>query len=127
MLKAGLRLRRRDLLAAGAAGAAGALAALPGAGLAAAARAAPAPAPAPALATAPPIAPATAPVIAPPIAPAFASAFEFVALGDMPYGPDLIAGPAYRHLIGLVNQLAPPFTVHIGDFKDGLADCGDAE
>ena len=45
----------------------------------------------------------------------------------MPYGPDLIAGPAYRHLIGLVNQLAPPFTVHIGDFKDGLADCGDAE
>lgn len=53
--------------------------------------------------------------------------FEFVALGDMPYGPDLIAGPAYRHLIGLVNQVAPPFTVHVGDFKDGTADCGDAE
>ncbi len=53
--------------------------------------------------------------------------FEFVALGDMPYGPDLIAGPAYRHLIGLVNQAAPPFTVHVGDFKDGTADCGDAE
>ena len=53
--------------------------------------------------------------------------FEFVALGDMPYGPDLMAGPAYRHLIGLVNQLAPPFTVHVGDFKDGTADCGDAE
>ena len=53
--------------------------------------------------------------------------FEFVALGDMPYGPDLIAGPAYRHLIGLVNQVGPPFTVHIGDFKDGTADCSNAE
>ena len=53
--------------------------------------------------------------------------FEFVALGDMPYGPDAIAGPPYRHLIALVNQLAPPFTVHVGDFKDGTADCSDTE
>ena len=53
--------------------------------------------------------------------------FEFVALGDMPYGPDTIAGPAYRHLIDLVNAIDPPFTLHVGDFKDGLADCGDAE
>jgi hypothetical protein len=103
-------LRRRALLAVGATWA---LAALRGAGGPAAGPATPA-----ALITAP-IAPAIAPVIAP--------AFEFVALGDMPYGPDLMAGPAYRHLIGLVNQVAPPFTVHIGDFKDGIADCGDAE
>lgn len=53
--------------------------------------------------------------------------FEFVALGDMPYGPDLMAGPAYRQLIALVNRAAPPFTVHVGDFKDGTADCGDVE
>lgn len=62
-----------------------------------------------------------------PAAPATITPFEFVALGDMPYGPELIAGPAYRHLITLVNQAAPPFTVHVGDFKDGTADCGDAE
>ncbi len=53
--------------------------------------------------------------------------FEFVALGDMPYGPDAIAGPAYRHLVDQVNALNPPFTLHVGDFKDGVADCGDAE
>ena len=125
MPKAGALLRRLALLVSGVAGAAGAagatwaLAALPGAGLPAAALAAPEPA-AP---TAAPIAPPSTPAIAPAVAPAF----EFVALGDMPYGPDLIAGPAYRHLIGLVNQVAPPFTVHVGDFKDGTADCGDAE
>jgi hypothetical protein len=45
----------------------------------------------------------------------------------MPYGPDALAGPAYRHLIALVNALHPPFTLHVGDFKDGVADCGDAE
>jgi hypothetical protein len=67
------------------------------------------------------------PAQAQPAAPATAAPFEFVALGDMPYGPDLIAGPAYRHLIGLVNQAAPPFTLHVGDFKDGTADCGNAE
>jgi hypothetical protein len=67
------------------------------------------------------------PAQAQPAAPAAVAPFEFVALGDMPYGSDLIAGPAYRHLIGLVNQAAPPFTLHVGDFKDGTADCGDAE
>ncbi len=63
-------------------------------------------------------------------APALADAFEpfeFVALGDMPYGPDLIRGPAYRHLIDLINALNPAFAVHIGDFKDGLAACSDDE
>ena len=58
---------------------------------------------------------------------AAAAPFEFVALGDMPYGPDLIAGPAYRHLIGLINQAAPRFAIHVGDFKDGTAACSDDE
>ena len=55
------------------------------------------------------------------------AAFEFVALGDMPYGPDLIAGPAYRQLIDLINQAAPRFAIHVGDFKDGTAACSDDE
>ena len=53
--------------------------------------------------------------------------FEFVALGDMPYGADATAGAAYRHLIGQINALKLPLTLHVGDFKSGLADCGDAE
>ncbi|MBL8350516.1 MAG: hypothetical protein JNL87_09385 [Burkholderiaceae bacterium] len=54
-------------------------------------------------------------------------AFEFVALGDMPYGPDAMAGPSYRHLIGMINDAAPAFSIHVGDFKDGLASCDDDE
>ncbi len=54
-------------------------------------------------------------------------AFDFVALGDMPYQPDALVGPAYRHLIDLINALAPPFSIHVGDFKDGLAACSDDE
>ena len=53
--------------------------------------------------------------------------FDFVALGDMPYGPDSIKGPPYRHLIDQINALGLPFAIHIGDFKDGLAACSDAE
>jgi len=60
-------------------------------------------------------------------APATTGPFEFVALGDMPYGPDAMVGPAYRHLIDLINQAAPPFAIHVGDFKDGTAACGDAD
>lgn len=56
-----------------------------------------------------------------------APAFDFVALGDMPYGPDTMAGPAYRHLIGQINALGLPFSIHVGDFKDGTAACGDDE
>ncbi len=52
--------------------------------------------------------------------------FDFVALGDMPYGPDLISGPAYRHLIDLINELGLPLAIHVGDFKDGWSSCADA-
>ena len=45
----------------------------------------------------------------------------------MPYGPDTIRGPAYRHLIDQINAMDLRFAIHIGDFKDGLAACTDAE
>lgn len=56
---------------------------------------------------------------------AVAQPFEFVALGDMPYGPDLATGAAYRHLIERINDARPAFAIHVGDFKDGVADCTD--
>ena len=56
-----------------------------------------------------------------------AEAIDFVALGDMPYGPDLLRGPPYRHLIDQINALKLPFAIHVGDFKDGLAHCTDDE
>lgn len=53
--------------------------------------------------------------------------FDFIALGDMPYGPDLLAGPPYRSLIDRINGLGLPFAIHVGDFKDGTAACSDDE
>jgi hypothetical protein len=52
-------------------------------------------------------------------------AFEFVALGDMPYGPDTMTGPAYRRLIEQINDEKPVFSIHVGDFKDGVTSCTD--
>lgn len=54
-----------------------------------------------------------------------AQPLRFVALGDMPYQPDMIAGPAYRQLISLINDARPAFSVHVGDFKDGYSPCTD--
>jgi hypothetical protein len=51
---------------------------------------------------------------------------DFIALGDLPYGPDLLAGPLYRHLIDRINGLGLRFAIHVGDFKDGTAACSDA-
>jgi hypothetical protein len=56
-----------------------------------------------------------------------AGRFEFVALGDMPYGPREIAWPPYEALIAQVNQLRPAFTIHVGDFKSGNSPCSDEE
>ena len=54
-------------------------------------------------------------------------AFTFVALGDLPYGaPDKAYGP-YRSLIDRINQDAPAFSVHVGDFKSGSTLCSDEE
>lgn len=58
---------------------------------------------------------------------AAAERFEFVALGDMPYGPQAEAYPVYANLISLVNRTAPAFTFHVGDFKDGRSPCSDEE
>ncbi|NRF68097.1 hypothetical protein HLB44_13980 [Aquincola sp. S2] len=63
-------------------------------------------------------------VLAAAAAPA-AAAFHFVALGDMPYGADAITGPAYRRLIEQINAERPPFSIHVGDFKDGVTACSD--
>ncbi len=65
------------------------------------------------------------PAVAQPAAPD--TAFDFIALGDMPYGADLIAGPTYRSLIDRINGLGLPFAIHVGDFKSGTAACSDDE
>ena len=56
-----------------------------------------------------------------------AETFSFVALGDLPYGPDEIAGAKYRTLITQINELHPEFSIHVGDFKEGSARCSDEE
>ncbi len=56
---------------------------------------------------------------------AFSQSFTFVALGDLPYGPDATAGARYRTLITKINQLKPSFSIHVGDFKDGQSICSD--
>lgn len=62
----------------------------------------------------------------PPARAADADGFDFIALGDMPYGPDLLAGQLYRHLIDRINTLGLRFAIHVGDFKNGTAVCSDA-
>jgi hypothetical protein len=54
-----------------------------------------------------------------------AQGFQFIALGDLPYGP--AAQAPYRALVDRVNQLAPAFSVHVGDFKSGSTLCSDEE
>ena len=56
-----------------------------------------------------------------------AETFSFVALGDLPYGPDETAGVKYRQLITQINALNPEFSIHVGDFKAGSAHCSDEE
>ena len=54
-----------------------------------------------------------------------AEEFTFVALGDMPYGPQEQAYPAFKALIAEINRRAPVFTIHIGDTKSGTEPCSD--
>jgi len=51
----------------------------------------------------------------------------FVALGDMPYGPDETAGVRYRQLIHGINQADSEFSIHVGDIKSGSSLCSDEE
>ena len=56
-----------------------------------------------------------------------AQIFQFVALGDLPYGdPAKVAAP-YRALITSINRLQPAFSIHIGDFKSGSTRCSNEE
>ena len=54
-----------------------------------------------------------------------AQAFQFVALGDLPYGSASQA--PYQALIERINQLSPAFSIHVGDFKSGSTACSDEE
>ncbi|MYA27869.1 MAG: hypothetical protein F4Z24_00735, partial [Nitrospira sp. SB0666_bin_27] len=54
-----------------------------------------------------------------------AEEFTFVALGDMPYGPQEQAYPAFKTLIAEINRRAPVFTFHLGDTKSGTEPCSD--
>ena len=58
---------------------------------------------------------------------AHAQVFQFVALGDLPYGDPAKVGAPYRALIGSINRLQPAFSIHIGDFKSGSTRCSDEE
>lgn len=58
---------------------------------------------------------------------AHAQDFEFVALGDLPYGPAAQSYPPYRALIERINQVAPAFSIHVGDTKSGSTLCSDEE
>jgi hypothetical protein len=53
--------------------------------------------------------------------------FSFVALGDLPYGSPEKAYVPYRALIDRINQVAPAFSIHVGDFKSGSTLCSDEE
>ncbi len=51
-----------------------------------------------------------------------ADAFEFVALGDMPYElPDDYA--RFDRLIAAINKIKPAFSIHVGDTKAGNTPC----
>ncbi len=52
-----------------------------------------------------------------------AERFSFAALGDMPYREPNF--PHFERLIARINAAAPAFTVHVGDFKNGLSFCDD--
>lgn len=53
-----------------------------------------------------------------------AQTFTFAALGDTPYAPDEEA--AFVTMLAELNREPLAFVVHVGDFKDGRAECSDA-
>jgi hypothetical protein len=59
--------------------------------------------------------------------PSHAQPFSFVALGDLPYGDEIRAYPPYRALIGSINKMQPPFSIHVGDVNSGSTLCSDKE
>jgi hypothetical protein len=51
-------------------------------------------------------------------------AFDFVAIGDMPYKPPE-DNVRFERLIAAINALQPEFTIHVGDIKSGSSPCSD--
>jgi hypothetical protein len=58
---------------------------------------------------------------------ALAAPFSFIALGDLPYGPDESAGKSYRALIEEINRRKPVFSIHVGDIKSGSTLCSNED
>jgi len=56
---------------------------------------------------------------------ASAEPFDFVVLGDMPYGEKAEVYPPFEALIAEINRRAPAFTIHVGDTKAGRGECSD--
>ena len=56
-----------------------------------------------------------------------AQSFEFVALGDLPYGDAAKVGAPYRALIEGINRARPAFSIHVGDIKSGGSRCDEQE
>jgi hypothetical protein len=52
------------------------------------------------------------------------AAFEFVALGDMPYRVPQ-DNPKFEKLIDAINGVKPAFSIHVGDIKSGSSPCTD--
>lgn len=55
-----------------------------------------------------------------------AAEFNFVALGDMPYGAPEEVNPVYEVLIDEINKTEPAFLLHVGDTKSGATPCDNA-
>ena len=56
-----------------------------------------------------------------------AQGFQFVALGDLPYGAPATSYAPYRSLIAQINSERPAFSIHVGDFKSGSSPCSNEE
>ena len=56
-----------------------------------------------------------------------AQGFQFVALGDLPYGAPAVSYAPYRSLIAQINGESPAFSIHVGDFKSGSTPCSNEE
>ena len=56
-----------------------------------------------------------------------APGFQFVALGDLPYGAPAVSYAPYRSLIAQINSESPAFSIHVGDFKSGSTPCSNEE
>lgn len=52
-----------------------------------------------------------------------ASAFEFAAIGDLPYRESDY--PKFEELVAAINSGGAAFTVHVGDIKSGSSPCSD--